>query len=87
MNSLSLTDQRLSLAKHSCYTVYIHSHTYYVTVPTSQSEVAVMQSHDYQPRQDDEKSPVEISNGMCICIQVQVKFIYACTIKLTAVVH
>ena len=36
------------------------------TVPTSQSKVAVMQSHDNQPRQDDERSQVEINNGMCV---------------------
>ena len=33
----------------------------YIAVPTSQSEVTVMHSHDSQPRQDD-----EISNGMCV---------------------
>ena len=37
-----------------------------ITAPTSQSGVTVMQSHDNQPRQDDERSQVEINNGMCI---------------------
>ena len=35
-----------------------------ILVPTSQSEVTVMQSHDDQPRQGDERSQVGISNGM-----------------------
>ena len=37
-----------------------------ITVPTSQSEVAVMQSHDNQPRQDDERSLAEMNNGMYV---------------------
>ena len=37
-----------------------------VAVPTSQSEVTVMRSHDNQPKQDDERSQVEINNGMCV---------------------
>ena len=42
-----------------------------IIVPTSQSEVAVMQSHDNQPRQDDERSQVEVNNGIRICTQYQ----------------
>ena len=38
----------------------------YVTVPTRQSEVTDTQSHDNQPRQDDERSPVDDNNGMCV---------------------
>ena len=34
------------------------------TVPTSQSEVTVTQSDDNQPRQDDESSQVEHTNGL-----------------------
>ena len=37
-------------------------------VPTSQSEVTVMQSDDNQPRQDDESSQVERANGLYLCI-------------------
>ena len=37
-----------------------------IIVPTSQSEVTDTQSHDNQPRQDDERSQVEINNGMCV---------------------
>ena len=37
-----------------------------ITVPTSQSEVTVTQSHDNQPRQDDERSQGEINNGMLV---------------------
>ena len=48
----------------------IHSHTHYVIVPTSQSEVTVMQSHDNQPRQDDERSQVDDNNGTYVCTQV-----------------
>ena len=40
-------------------------------VPTSQSEVTVMQSDDNQPRQDDESSQVEHTNGLYIntCVE------------------
>ena len=42
-----------------------------ITVPTSQSEVTVTQSHDNQPRQDDQRSQVDDDNGMCVlCTQV-----------------
>ena len=34
------------------------------TVPTSQSEITVMQSDDNQSRQDDESSQVEHTNGL-----------------------
>ena len=34
------------------------------TVPTSQSEVTVMQSDDNQSRQDDESSQVEHTKGL-----------------------
>ena len=37
-----------------------------IIVPTSQSEVIVMQSHNNQPRQDDERSPVDDNCGMCV---------------------
>ena len=37
------------------------------TVPTSQSEVTVMRSDDNQPRQDDESSQVEHTNGVYMC--------------------
>ena len=37
-------------------------------VPTSQSEVTVMQSDDNQPRQDDESSQVECANGLYLCV-------------------
>ena len=37
------------------------------TVPTSQAEVTVMQSHDNQPRQDDKSSQVEHTNGLYMC--------------------
>ena len=37
------------------------------TVPTSQSEVTVMQSDDNQPRQDDESSEEEHTNGLYVC--------------------
>ena len=36
------------------------------TVRTNQSEAAVMQSNDNQPRQDDESNKVEPTNGLCI---------------------
>ena len=39
---------------------------YNCTVPTSQSETTDMQSHDNQPRQDDERSQMEINNGICV---------------------
>ena len=35
-------------------------------VDTSQSEVTDTQSHNNQPRQDDEKSQVDDNNGMCV---------------------
>ena len=35
-------------------------------VPTNQSEVTVIQSHDNQPRQGDERSQVDDNNGMCV---------------------
>ena len=38
-----------------------------ITVPTSQSEVTVIQSDDNQPRQDDESSPVENTKGLYMC--------------------
>ena len=41
------------------------------TVPTSQSEVTVMQSDDNQPRQDDERSQVEHTNGLYISACVE----------------
>ena len=37
-----------------------------IIVPTRQSEVTVMQSHDNQPSQDDERSQVDDNNGMYI---------------------
>ena len=36
----------------------------YIAVPISQSEVTVMQSHDSQSRQDNERSQVDDNNGM-----------------------
>ena len=36
------------------------------TVPTSQSKVTIMKSDDNQPRQDDESSLVEHTNGLYI---------------------
>ena len=41
-----------------------------IIVPTSQSEVTDTQSHDNQPRQDDERSRVEINNGSYMCKRV-----------------
>ena len=48
------------------------------TVPTSQSEVTVIQSDDNQPRQghDDESSPVEHTNGLYISSYMHVQFHY-----------
>ena len=37
-------------------------------VPTSQSEVIVVQLDDNQPRQDDESSQVEHTNGLYLCV-------------------
>ena len=37
-------------------------------VPTSQSEVTVMQSDNNQPRLDDESSQVERANGLYLCV-------------------
>ena len=42
-------------------------HNYHYTVPTSQSEVTVAQSDDNQPRQDDESSQMEHTNGLYVC--------------------
>ena len=42
----------------------IHLHFPLSVVPTSQSEVTVMQSDDNQPKQDDESSQVEHTNGL-----------------------
>ena len=57
----------------SCFTVKMMACIYikisfinHYTVPTSQSEVTVMQSDDNQPRQDDESSLVEHTNGSYI---------------------
>ena len=47
-----------------------HNCNHYI-VPTSQSEVTVMQSHDNQPRQDDESSQVEHTNGTSIATCVE----------------
>ena len=37
------------------------------TVPTSQSEVRVMPSDNNQPRQDNDSSQVEHTNGLYLC--------------------
>ena len=48
------------------------------TVPTSPSEVTVMQSDDNQPRQDDESSQVEHTNGLYISTCVLVVYYCIC---------
>ena len=45
--------------------VLYHNCNHY-TVPSSQSVVTVMQLDDNQPRQDDESSQVEHTNGLYI---------------------
>ena len=46
-----------------------------IVVPKSQSEVAVMQTYDNQPRQDDERKlrNVENNDGAYMCTQVLLK--------------
>ena len=46
------------------------------TVPTSQSEVTVKQSHDNQPRQDDEGHQVEHTNGLHLCGLFIIVYVY-----------
>ena len=43
-----------------------YHNSYHHTVTKSQSEVAVMQSDNNQPRQHDESGLVEHNNGLCI---------------------
>ena len=49
------------------FTSYNYNNCNHCTVPTSQSEVTVIQSDDNQPRQDDESSPVENTKGLYMC--------------------
>ena len=45
-------------------------------VPTSQSEVTVVQSDGNQPREDDESSQVECTNSLYICTCVEYLLLY-----------
>ena len=58
------------------YITYYDSRNHYI-VPTSQSEVTIMQSHGDQPRQDDESGQVEHTEGL----------LYVCEILLLCMVH
>ena len=48
------------------------------TVPTSQSEVTVTQSHDNQPRQVDKGGQVEHTNGLHLCGFFIIVYVYIC---------
>ena len=58
---------QLTIASLCLYYLY-HNFQSLAAVPTSQSEVTVMQSYDNRPRQDDESSQVEHTNGLYLCV-------------------
>ena len=55
------------LSNHYEHMLMLYHNCNHCTVPTSQSEITVMQSDDNQPRQDDESSQVEHTNGSYVC--------------------
>ena len=54
-------------SSHICY-LPLTSINYIATVPTTQSEITVIQSDDNQPRQDVESSQLEHIDGLYIIV-------------------